>query len=78
MQMQEITVKDPLLNFESSVLDPILPHATPFKILTTPITAVGMGNLLLEPCKTSLSSPSFFQSNLGGVLDRVKLCDAAS
>ena len=55
MLLQEAPVEAPLLNFESSVLDPILPHATPFKILTSPITAVGMGtSTLLEDSSTCL------------------------
>ena len=41
--LQEAKIPIPNLDFGGAVLSPILPHASGFQILTTPITAIGIG-----------------------------------
>ena len=44
--MQEPKIPSPDLDFAEAALSPIMPHASAFKLLVTPITAIGIGQAL--------------------------------
>lgn len=46
LHVQEPKIPIPNLDFGGAVLSPILPHASGFQILTTPITAIGIGEIV--------------------------------
>ena len=46
LHVQEPRIPIPNLDFGGAVLSPILPHASGFQILTTPITAIGIGKIV--------------------------------
>ncbi len=53
--LQEPNIPTPNLDFGGAVLSPILPHASGFQILTTPITAIGIGKALLYNLQIPIS-----------------------